>query len=143
MAMKVLFLNFTMEKSPRISSTQASVDKLASILKEPAVESQVIEVIEVIDYNVAFGVSSDKGEGYEYSPGKIKSCNISVIAASILFGALPSIAKTIIERQGEIYMEEYAETGQCFHNGKATRLIVTGMEGCIHDIFYTANIFTD
>ncbi len=140
MAMKVFFLNFKLKKSPRVSSTQASVDRLASILKEPAVESQVIEVI---DYNVAFGVSSDKGEGYEYSPGKIKSCNISVIAASILFRALPSIAKTIIERQGGICMEENAETGQYFLNGKATRLIVTETEGCTHDIFYTANIFTD
>ncbi len=86
MAMKALFFNFTLEKSPRVSSTQAPVDRSASIFNEHDVESQMIEVT---DYKVAFGVSSDKREGNEYSPGKIKSCDISVVGAPILFGDLP------------------------------------------------------
>ena len=59
MAMKVLFLNCTLKKSPQVSNTRALVDKAAAIFKELGVES---EMIRVVDYNVAFGVSSDEGK---------------------------------------------------------------------------------
>ena len=59
MEMKALFLNCTLKKSPQVSNTRALVDKVAAIFKEFGVEN---EIIRVVGYNVAFGVSSDEGE---------------------------------------------------------------------------------
>ena len=59
MAMKALFLNCTLKKSPQVSNTRALVDRAVIIFKELGVES---EVIRVVDHNIAFGVSSDEGE---------------------------------------------------------------------------------
>ena len=56
MAMKALFLNCTLKKSPQVSNTCALIDKAVVIFKGLDVES---EVIRVVDHNIAFGVSSD------------------------------------------------------------------------------------
>ncbi len=58
------------------------------------------------EYNVAFSFSSDKGEGDEDSPEKIKVCNIPVIMTPILYEVLSSIAKMAIESHYRTYMDE-------------------------------------
>ena len=82
METKALFLNCTLKKSPQISNTRDLVDKAVAIFKELGVES---EVVRVVDHKVAFGVSSDEGEGDEWPLilEKIKACNILVIATPI------------------------------------------------------------
>ena len=111
MEMKALFLNCTLKKSPQVSNTRALVDKAVAIFKELGVES---EVVRVVDHKVAFGVSSDEGEGDEWPLilEKIKACNILVIATPIWFGVLSSVAKMVIERLDGTYMEGNPETGQ-------------------------------
>ncbi|WP_235269736.1 NAD(P)H-dependent oxidoreductase [Methanosarcina mazei] len=75
-------MNCTLKKSPQISNTHALIDKAVAIFKELGVGS---EVIRVVDYNIAFGVSSDEGNGDEWPfiLEKIKDCNILVIATPI------------------------------------------------------------
>ena len=104
MAMKVLFLNCTLKKSPLISNTRALIDKAEAIFKELGVES---EVIRVVDYNVAFGVSSDEGGGDEWPLilEKIKACDILIIASPIWFGVRSSVTQMVIERLDGTYME--------------------------------------
>jgi multimeric flavodoxin WrbA len=133
MAMKVLFLNCTLKKSPRVSNTRALVDKAAAVFNELGVEN---EVIRVVDHNVAFGVSSDEGGGDEWPLilARIKACDILVIATPIWFGVLSSVAKMVIERLDGTYMEGVPETGQYPLYGKATGVIVTENEGGAHDV---------
>ncbi|MGB9938385.1 flavodoxin family protein [Methanosarcina sp.] len=136
MAMKVLFLNCTLKKSPRVSNTRALIDKAAAIFNELGVES---EVIRVVDHNVAFGVSSDEGGEDEWPSilTKIKACDIIVIATPIWFGVLSSVAKMVIERLDGTYMEGDPETGQYPLYGKAAGVIVTGNEDGAHDVCST------
>ncbi|RXA20205.1 flavodoxin family protein [Methanosarcina sp. MSH10X1] len=136
MAMKVLFLNCTLKKSPRVSNTRALIDKAAAIFNELGVES---EVIRVVDHNVAFGVSSDEGGEDEWPLilTKIKACDILVIATPIWFGVLSSVAKMVIERLDGTYMEADPETGQYPLYGKAAGVIVTGNEDGAHDVCST------
>ncbi len=136
MAMKVLFLNCTLKKSPRVSNTRALIDKAAAIFNELGVES---EVIRVVDHNVAFGVSSDEGGEDEWPLilTKIKACDILVIATPIWFGVLSSVAKMVIERLDGTYMEGDPETGQYPLYGKAAGVIVTGNEDGAHDVCST------
>lgn len=58
------------------------------------------------EYNVAFSFSSDKREGDEDSPEKIKVCNIPVIMIPILYDVLSSIAKMAIGSHYRTYMDE-------------------------------------
>lgn len=136
MAMKALFLNCTLKKSPQTSNTRALIDKAVEIFKELDVES---EVIRVVDHNIAFGVSSDEGEGDEWPPilEKIKACDIFVIATPIWFGVLSSVSKMVIERLDGTYTEADSETGQYPLYGKVAGVIVTGNEDGAHDVCST------
>ena len=136
MAIKALFLNCTLKKSPQISNTHALIDKAVAIFKELGVGS---EVIRVVDYNIAFGVSSDEGNGDEWPfiLEKIKDCNILVIATPIWFGVLSSVAKMVIERLDGTYMEGDPETGQYPLYGKVAGVMVTGNEDGAHDVCST------
>ncbi|WP_269850908.1 hypothetical protein [Methanosarcina horonobensis] len=52
----------TEKKVPQVSNTRALIDRAVVIFKELDVES---EVIRVVDHSIAFGVTSDEGEGDE------------------------------------------------------------------------------
>jgi multimeric flavodoxin WrbA len=136
MAMKALFLNCTLKKSPQVSNTRALVDKAVVIFNELGIES---EGIRVVDHNIAFGVSSNEGEGDEWPLilEKIKACNILIIATPIWFGVLSSVSKIVIERLDWTYMEGDPETGQYPLYGKVAGVIVTGNEDGAYDVCST------
>ncbi|WP_410509264.1 flavodoxin family protein [Methanosarcina hadiensis] len=136
MAMKALFLNCTLKKSPQTSNTRALIDKAVDIFKELDVES---EVIRVVDHNIAFGISSDEGEGDEWPLilEKIKACDIFIMATPIWFGVLSSVSKMVIERLDGTYAEADPETGQYPLYGKVAGIIVTGNEDGAHDVCST------
>jgi hypothetical protein len=120
MAIKALFLNFTLKKLPKVSNTQAPI-RSVPIFIEPGVESQMVKVI---DYSVAFGSLSDKGDEDENTSGKINVCYIPVTATPILFGVLPSIVTMAIERQGGTYMEGNAKPEKYPNKGRLKDLLL-------------------
>jgi multimeric flavodoxin WrbA len=127
MAMKVLFLNCTLKKSPMISNTCALIDKAEAIFKEHGVESEVIRIVD----NVAFGVSSDERGGDEWPLilEKITACDIPIIAFSIWFRVRSSVTRMVIERlDGRTYIGRKPQTGQYALYGKVAGVIVTGNE---------------
>ena len=63
MAPKVLFLNCTLKRSPKVSNTRALIDKAARLYEQEGLET---EVVRVVDHAVAFGISSHEGEGDEW-----------------------------------------------------------------------------
>ncbi|MCQ1535909.1 flavodoxin family protein [Methanosarcina sp. KYL-1] len=133
MSMKALFLNCTLKKSPQVSNTRALIDKASYLFKELGVES---EVIRVVDYRVAFGISSDEGEGDEWPSilEKIKACDILVIASPIWFGVRSSVAQMVIERLDGTYAEGDPVTGQYPLYGKVGGVMVTGNEDGAHNV---------
>ncbi len=133
MAIKALFLNCTLKKSPRISNTRALIDKAVDLFRDLGVES---EVVRVVDYKVAFGVSSDEGEGDEWPLilEKVKACDILVIASPIWFGVRSSVCQMVLERLDGTYVDGDPVTGQYPLYGKVAGAIVTGNEDGAHDI---------
>jgi multimeric flavodoxin WrbA len=131
-ALKALFLNCTLKKSPDVSNTQALIDKVAALFQELDVET---ETVRVVDYSVPFGIYSDLGDGDEWPQilGKIKACDILVIGTPIWFGVRGSVAQLVIERLDGTYMEGDPETGQFPLYGKVAGTIVTGNEDGAHD----------
>ncbi|WP_440956138.1 flavodoxin family protein [Methanosarcina sp. Mfa9] len=133
MAIKALFLNCTLKKSPQTSNTRALIDKAVGLFGELGVES---EVIRVIDHKVAFGVSSDEGGGDEWPHilKKVKTCDILVIASPIWFGVRSSVCQMVLERLDGTYADGDPMTGQYPLYGKVGGVIVTGNEDGAHDI---------
>ena len=82
MKLKALILNCTLKPSPEVSNTSALIQKVAEIYMSLGVET---EELRVRDYKVAFGVSSDEGNGDQWPEiySRIKACDILVIATPI------------------------------------------------------------
>lgn len=102
MALKALFLNCTLKKSPEVSNTRAFIDKSITIFKELDVET---EVIRVIDYTIKFGNSTDMGSGDQWPAihNKIKQADIVIIATPVWRGDRGSIAKMVSERMDGLF----------------------------------------
>ncbi|MDD3041985.1 MAG: flavodoxin family protein [Methanosarcinaceae archaeon] len=133
MALKALFLNCTLKKSPDVSNTHALIDKAVVLFKEMGIES---DMIRVVDHNVAFGIYSDMGGGDEWPKilKMIKLCDILIIASPIWFGVRSSVAQLVLERLDGTYMEGDPETGQYPLYGKVAGVIVTGNEDGAHNV---------
>lgn len=132
MALKALFLNCTLKKSPEVSNTEALINKAVKLYSELGVESKILRMI---DYNIPFGISSDEGEGDEWPEilDKVRACNILIIGTPIWFGVRSSIAQLVIERLDGTYDEGDPETGQFPLYNKVAGVIVTGNEDGAHD----------
>jgi len=133
MAIKALFLNCTLKKSPQVSNTRALIDKAVDLFRELGVDS---EVVRVVDHKVAFGVSSDEGEGDEWPIilEKVKACDILVIASPIWFGVRSSVCQVVLERLDGTYADGDPLTGQYPLYGKVAGVIVTGNEDGAHNV---------
>lgn len=130
--MKALILNCTLKKSPAISNTRALIDKVSDLFSELGVET---EVVRIVDYTVAFGVSSNEGEGDQWPMilEKIKACEILILGTPIWFGVRSSVAQLVMERLDATYAEADPNTGQYPLYGKVGGVIVTGNEDGAHD----------
>ena len=133
MALKALFLNCTLKKSPEISNTRALIDKAAALYRDLGVET---EIIRVVDHDVFFGVASDMGEGDAWPEilERVKACDILVIGSPIWFGVRGSVAQMVIERLDWTYSEGDPETGQYPLYDKVAGVIITGNEDGAHNV---------
>lgn len=127
MALKALFLNCTLKRSPETSNTSAFIDLARKMFAELDVET---EEVRVVDQNVKFGNSSDEGEGDGW-PGilkKVKESDIMIIATPIWRGDRSAVAKVVAERFDGIWDEADEETGQYPTFNKIAGVMVDGNE---------------
>lgn len=127
MALKTLFLNCTLKKSPETSNTAAFIAQAQKMFAELDVES---EVIRVADKNVKIGNTSDEGNGDEWPAilQKVKDCDIMIIATPVWRGDRSSVAKIVAERFDGIWNEADEETGQYPTFNKVGGVMVDGNE---------------
>ena len=132
MALNAFILNCTLKKSPKVSHTEALINKCVDLFKPLGVEC---EVVRPVDYNIPFGVSSDEGHGDEWPAilDKATRCDIIIIGTPIWFGVRSSVAQLVIERLDGTYGEGDPKTGQFPLYGKVGGCIVTGNEDGAHD----------
>lgn len=127
MALRVIFLNCTLKKSPEISNTEALINKAAGLFKNLGVETRVIRVS---DHNVSFGVTSDEGDGDQWPAilTEIKASDILIIGTPIWLGDKASICKMVIERIDGSTSEQDPDNGQYPLYNKVAGVLVTGNE---------------
>jgi multimeric flavodoxin WrbA len=125
-----LGLNCTLKESPERSHTEALMDRVLGLLRDHAVET---ELIRPVDYAIKFGVTSDEGEGDEWPQvlEKVKAAHILLVGTSIWFGHRNSVAQMVIERLDGTY-EERNEQGQYPLYNKVAGVVVTGNEDGAH-----------
>ena len=127
MALKALFLNCTLKKSPTTSNTSAFIKNAEKVFHGLGVET---EELRVADYNVKLGNSSDEGEGDEWPVilEKVKACDIMIIATPIWRGDRSSVAKSVAERFDGVWEEANEENGQYPTFNKVGGVMVDGNE---------------
>lgn len=78
MKLKAVTHNCTLKTSPEVSNTRALIDKVVGLMKPLGVKS---EVVRVVDYHVAFDVTSKGGktDGWPKILRKIKQADILII----------------------------------------------------------------
>ncbi|MGB7842423.1 MAG: NAD(P)H-dependent oxidoreductase [Salinimicrobium sp.] len=127
MALKALFLNCTLKKSPETSNTSAFIGNAERIFHELDVET---EEIRVVDYDVKFGNSSNEGDGDAWPQilKKVKSSDMLIIATPIWRGDRSAVAKMVNERFDGIWDEADENTGQLPTFNKVGGVLVDGNE---------------
>ncbi|NJW51370.1 flavodoxin family protein [Salinimicrobium oceani] len=127
MALKALFLNCTLKKSPETSNTAAFIKQAEKIFAELDVKT---EQVRVIDHQVKFGNSSDEGTRDDWPEilEKVKASDIMIIATPIWRGDRSSVAKLVAERFDGIWNEADEATGQYPTFNKVAGVMVDGNE---------------
>ena len=128
--LRAIFLNCTLKRTPAVSNTEALIRNVVAWFDTMDVDS---EIVRVVDYRVAFGVSSDEGDGDKWPLilDKVKSADILVVGTPIWFGVRSSVAQLVIERLDGTYTETN-EVGQYPLYNKVAGVVVTGNEDGAH-----------
>jgi multimeric flavodoxin WrbA len=127
-----LFLNCTLKKSNISSNTKMLIDKIIKLM--PSVKT---EVVNVVDYQVDFGVSYEKESNKDEWPiiyNKIKEADIVVMCTPIWFGVRSSVLQLVFERMIGSYSDSDEKTGRYPMYGKVGGIVVTGNEDGAHDV---------
>lgn len=127
MALKALFLNCTLKKSPETSNTEAYIDVARKIFSELDVETQSIRMA---DYTISFGNSSDEGGDDQWPEilQKIKQHDMLIIASPVWRGDRSSISKIVAERMDGIWEESDEKNGQYPTYNKVAGVMIDGNE---------------
>ena len=127
MALKAIFLNCTLKKSPETSNTQAFITMAEGLFRELGVTT---ETVRVVDHNVEYGNTSEVGPNDDWPMilQKVKESDILVIATPIWRGDRSSVEKKIAERFDGIWNEADKETGQYPTFNKVAGVLVDGNE---------------
>lgn len=129
-ALKAMYVNCTLKKSPRTSHTAGLIHVSRKIMEN---ENVSVDQIRLVDHEVANGVYPDMTE-HEWDrdewPGlfdRIFDADILVIGTPIWLGEKSSIAQKLIERLYAM-SGKTNDKGQYLFYGKAGGCIVTGNE---------------
>ncbi|WP_077624057.1 flavodoxin family protein [Sediminibacillus massiliensis] len=124
--LKALILNCSLKKSNEPSNTDAMLNDFIKIFDGKQVES---EVIRVADYQVAYGIASDMGDGDEWPQiwEKVKEADILLVGTPVWLGEKSSISKLVLERL-DGGSSETNEKGQSIFYNKVAGAAVTGNE---------------
>ena len=133
MSLKVLLLNCTLKKSSELSNTGTLLNKVKNLMLEEDSKLDVSE-IQITDYSVYFGTTSDEKEGDEWPLilNKILNCDILIIGTPVHSGLITSITQMVLERLSGTLSDELTEKAQVLLYGKVAGIVACGSEDGVH-----------
>lgn len=134
--LRALFLSCTLKRSPEQSHTEGLAALSMEIMRRNQVE---VELVRVVDHDVAFGVQPDMTEhGWEADEwpaiqGKVMAADILVVCSPIWLGEKSSVCTQVVER---LYASsaQLNEDGQSAYYGRVGGCLVTGNEDGIKHV---------
>lgn len=141
--LSAIYINCTLEKSPRESHTQKLINLSKGIMER---ENVSVDMIRLIDHDVPHGMYPDMTSyGWDNDEWpelfkRIINADILVVATPIWLGEKSSVAKKLIERL-DAMSSKTNEKGQYIFYGKAGGCLITGNEDgakhCAMGILYS------
>lgn len=131
-SLRALVLSCSLKKSPAESSSELIGTRLLAALREHDVDG---EVVRVVDHPVAFGVSTDEGDGDAWPAlrQKMLDADILVISTPIWMGQPASVCKLVLERL-DAELGETDDEGRMLTSGKVGAVAVVGNEDGAHHV---------
>lgn len=129
-ALKALFINCTLTRSPQDSHTERLMQVSMDIMRKQGVS---VDYFRAVDFDIAPGMQADmRQSGYERDDWphlleRVKQADILVLGSPIWLGEQSSICTQVIERLYSV-SDEVNEKGQYLYYGKVGGCIVTGNE---------------
>ena len=142
-ALKALFLNCTLKRSPELSHTGGLIDISRAIMEKAGVS---VEELRPVDHSIASGVYPDmrehgwKRDDWTNIYPKVQATDILVITSPVWLGEKSSICSQVIER---LYSSsgDLNEQGQYAYYGRVGGCLITGNEDgakhCAMNILYS------
>lgn len=130
--MQALVLNCTLKRGPERSNTEALANVLLDVFRA---ETLAAEMVRIVDFNVAPGVSNDEGDGDEWPQllERVRAAQILVIATPTWLGQPSSVAKRVLERMDAL-ISETNDDGVPFAYNRVGGVVVTGNEDGAHHV---------
>ena len=130
--LNALALVCTLKKSGSESSSELLAHQVLQALNEHDCTG---EVLRVADHKVAFGVSTDEGngDGWPSIREKVLAADIVVMATPIWMGQPASVCKMALERL-DAELSETDEEGRMSMQGKVAAVAVVGNEDGAHHV---------
>lgn len=130
--LKVLFLNCTLERTPRLSHTETLIKNVAQKVFEA--NGVTTKIIRPVDYTIAAGLELDMAATPEWTKDdwpqiekEIDAADIVIICTSVWLGEKSSVATRVLERMYG-YTGQLNDKGQSHDYGKVGATIITGNE---------------
>jgi multimeric flavodoxin WrbA len=130
--MQALVLNCTLKRGPERSNTEALANVLLDTFRAAAWDA---DMVRVVDFNVAPGVTNDEGDGDEWPKllDRVRAADVLVIATPTWLGQPSSVAKRVLERMDAL-ISETDDDGVPFAYNRAAGVVVTGNEDGAHHV---------
>lgn len=130
--LRALVLCCTLRPSPSESSSELLGLRVLEALGRHAVTG---EMVRVVDLPVAFGVSTDEGDGDAWPRlrEQMLAADILVIATPIWMGQPSSVCKMVLERL-DAELGETDDRGRMLTTGKVAAVAVVGNEDGAHHV---------
>ncbi|WP_435768865.1 flavodoxin family protein [Nocardioides sp. SYSU DS0651] len=127
-----LVLSCTLKKSPAESSSVLIGERVLAALREHDVGG---ELVRVVDHPVAFGVTTDEGDGDAWPSlrAKMLAADILVLATPIWLGQPAAVCKMVLERL-DAELGETDDEGRLLTYGKVGGVAVVGNEDGAHHV---------
>jgi multimeric flavodoxin WrbA len=142
-ALRAVYINCTLKRSPELSHTQGLADRSIAIMERNGV---TVDVVRAVDREIATGVYPDMTEhGWERDEwpaifGQVQAADILVLLSPIWLGEKSSVCHRVIER---LYGNSHLlnDAGQYAYYGRVGGCIITGNEDgakhCAMNILYS------
>jgi multimeric flavodoxin WrbA len=129
-ALRAVYINCTLKRSPELSNTQGLADRSIAIMERNGV---TVDVVRAVDREIATGVYPDMTEhGWERDEwpaifGQVQAADILVLLSPIWLGEKSSVCHRVIER---LYGNSHLlnDAGQYAYYGRVGGAIITGNE---------------